>query len=179
MILIVSGTNRPQSATRRVSDLAAAAYRRVDPNCTVGVLDLFELPLDAFSPLSYAEKPSALAPFTDMVLRASGLVVVTPEYNGSFPGVLKYFIDLLPFPAAFERKPVCFVGVADGQWGALRAVEQLQQIFAYRNALMLPDRVFIPRVGEAFYSGALAPDYEQRLGLQAARFHEFVTRHSA
>jgi chromate reductase len=179
MILILAGTNRPRSATRRVADLAADAHRQANPARQVRVLDLFELPLDSFSPLSYAEKPAALIPFLDAVVHAAALVVVTPEYNGSFPGVLKYFIDLLPFPAVLERKPVCFVGVADGQWGALRAVEQLQQIFAYQHALMLPDRVFIPRVGDALHTGALASEYQQRLAQQATHFQEFVTRHTA
>jgi len=58
------------------------------------------------------------------VLMAAGLHVVLPEYNGSYPGVLKYFIDMLKFPESFENKPAAFVGVANGQWGALRAVEQ-------------------------------------------------------
>ena len=55
--------------------------------------------------------------------------------------MLKYFIDMLKFPGSFDRKPVCFVGVADGVWGALRPVEQLQQVFGYRHSVMFPIRV--------------------------------------
>ena len=72
------------------------------------------------------------------VLDAAGLHVVTPEYNGSFPGVLKYFIDMLKFPESFDRKPVAFLGEAAGTWGGLRSVEQLQMIFGYRNATSSP-----------------------------------------
>ena len=110
------------------------------------------------------------------VLDAAGLHVVTPEYNGSFPGVLKYFIDLLKFPESFDRKPVAFVGVAAGTWGALRSVEQLQMIFGYRNAHVYPDRVFVPGVG-----GKLDPDgrlndaaLDERLARQAKGFAEFA-----
>ena len=72
-------------------------------------------------------------------------MVVVPEYNGSFPGILKYFIDLLPFPESFDCRPVSYVGVSAGQWGALRAVEQLQLVFGYRNAYVHPPRTFLLR----------------------------------
>lgn len=87
--------------------------------------DLAELSPEIFSPTAYAEKPAALKKFTHAILAADGLVIVTPEYNGSLPGILKYFIDMLPFPESFEPRPVCFVGLADDIGGALRPVEQL------------------------------------------------------
>ena len=48
----------------------------------------------------------AMAADLRAVLQAEGLIVVTPEYNGSLPGVLKYFIDMLKFPESFEQRPV-------------------------------------------------------------------------
>ncbi len=110
------------------------------------MLDLAQLPPEIFSPGSYAEKPKAFQPFADAVLQSDGLHVVTPEYNGGMPGVLKYFIDMLKFPESFERRPVCFTGVAAGIWGALRPVEQLEAIFGYRNAHLYPERVFLPQI---------------------------------
>ncbi len=110
------------------------------------VLDLAKLPPEIFSPASYAEKPKSFLPFADAVLQSAGLHVVTPEYNGSVPGVLKYFIDMLKFPESFEHRPVCFTGLAAGMWGALRPVEQLQAIFGYRNAHLYPERVFLPQI---------------------------------
>ena len=99
------------------------------------LLDLAHLPPEIFSPASYAEKPAAFKKFTDAILAADGVVIVTPEYNGSVPGILKYFIDMLPFPESFEQRPVCFVGLAAGIWGALRPVEQLQAIFRLSQCL--------------------------------------------
>ncbi|MFO1489311.1 MAG: NAD(P)H-dependent oxidoreductase, partial [Verrucomicrobiota bacterium] len=97
---------------------------------------------------------------------------------GSLPGVLKYFIDMLPFPESFERRPVCFVGLAAGMWGALRPVEQLQAIFGYRNAFIYPERVFMPGIGKLFdEAGHFAnADMEKRLAQQAAGFAEFAER---
>ncbi|HEV8608144.1 MAG TPA: NAD(P)H-dependent oxidoreductase, partial [Tepidisphaeraceae bacterium] len=105
-----------------------------------------------------------------------GLHVITPEYNGSFPGVLKYFIDMLKFPESFDRKPVAFVGEAAGVWGGLRAVEQLQMIFGYRNAHSYPDRVFIPAVKDKFDAAGNFTDtaINDRLRKQAIGFDCFI-----
>jgi NAD(P)H-dependent FMN reductase len=106
------------------------------------------------------------------------LHIVTPEYNGSLPGVLKYFIDMLKFPESFQNRPVCFVGVAAGVWGALRPVEQLQAIFGYRNAYIYPERVFLPQINELLdASGRLRDaDLLGRLRKQAEGFVDFVER---
>jgi len=68
---------------------------------------------------------------------------VVAEYNGSFPGVLKYFIDMLRFPESLVDVPAGFVGVAAGEWGGLRAVEQLEMVFQYRHAHLYGRRVFL------------------------------------
>ena len=142
------------------------------------LLDLAGLPPEIFLPAAYAQKPAAFKKFTDAVLTADGLVIVTPEYNGSFPGVLKYFIDLLPFPESFAHRPVCFVGLAAGVWGALRSVEQLQAIFGYRNAHIFPERVFMPGVGKLLDEAGKFTDaeMEKRLAKQAAGFVSFVEK---
>jgi len=136
------------------------------------------MPQEIFAPSSYADKPTAFLKFTDAILAADGLVVVTPEYNGGMPGVLKYFIDMLPFPESFEHRPVCFVGLAAGMWGALRPVEQLQAIFGYRNALIFPERVFMPGIGNSLdATGQFTnPDIPPRLEKQAAGFVGFVEK---
>lgn len=142
------------------------------------LIDLANLPAEIFSPQAYAEKPPAFKPFSDAVLASSGLHVVTPEYNGGFPGVLKYFIDMLPFPESFEDRPVAFTGVAAGMFGALRPVEQLQQIFAYRNAYIFPERVFVMKVHESLNeAGELADEkLSARLEDQAKGFAGFVAK---
>jgi chromate reductase, NAD(P)H dehydrogenase (quinone) len=144
MICLIAGTNRPQSQTLRVTRLLEKRYKAL--GVATQVLDLNGLPPDIFLPNAYAEKPRSFEPYSEAVLKADGLVIVTPEYNGSFPGVLKLFIDMLKFPESFEKKPVAFVGLAAGMWGALRSVEQLEGIFKYRNAFLFNERVFLPRV---------------------------------
>jgi NAD(P)H-dependent FMN reductase len=114
----------------------------------------------------------------ERVVKSAGLHVVTPEYNGSFPGVLKYFIDMLKFPESFERKPVAFIGLAAGIFGALRPVEQLQGIFGYRNAHVYPDRVFIAGAGQKFTPDGQLTDeaLNARIAVQVDGFARFVQR---
>jgi NAD(P)H-dependent FMN reductase len=173
-ILIISGTNRPKSNAMRVADILRANYARL--GVPHDLLSLADLPREVFDGAAYAHKPEGMLAIQRRVLDALALHVVTPEYNGSFPGVLKYFIDMLKFPESFEAKPVAFVGEAAGQWGGLRSVEQLQLIFGYRNAHVLPDRVFIPGVATKFDATGKLTDaaIEERLAKQCERFARFA-----
>src|SRR6266704_6201646 len=174
MITLIVGTNRPGSNTRKVAAHVEEIYAEL--KVPLRVLDLARMPPEIFAPGSYAEKPKSFQPFAAGVLEAAGLHVVTPEYNGSVPGVLKYFIDMLKFPESFERRPVCFTGLAAGMWGALRPVEQLQAIFGYRNAHIFPGRVFMPQIHGLLDDSGKIKDSEliERLRAQQRGFIEFV-----
>jgi chromate reductase len=176
MMTLLVGTNRPDSNTRQVARHIEEIYAGL--KVPLRVLDLAQMPPEIFSPASYAEKPKSFQPFADGVLQASGLHVVTPEYNGGIPGVLKYFIDMLKFPESFDRRPVCFTGLGAGVWGALRPVEQLQAIFGYRNAYIYPERVFMPGIGKLLDANGRLTDAEllKRLTKQAEGFVDFVER---
>jgi NAD(P)H-dependent FMN reductase len=176
MITLIIGTNRPNSSTRQVALHVEEIYRNL--KVPLRLLDLADLPLEVFSPTAYDEKPAAFAPFAEAIVQAAGLVVVTPEYNGGAPGVLKYFIDLLKFPESLCKRPVCFVGLSAGRWGALRPVEHLQVIFAYRNAFIYPERVFLPEIHDLLGESGRLTDTEilGRLKSQAVGFVDFVER---
>lgn len=176
VLTIVIGTNRPGSNSRKVANVIAGLYNGM--GVATRTLDLAQLPPEIFLPSAYGEKPAGFKSFSDAILTAHGLVVVSPEYNGGIPGVLKYFIDMLKFPESFERRPVCFVGVAAGIWGALRPVEQLQAIFGYRNAFVYPERVFLPRIDTLLTETGGFKDAEmvERLRGQAEGFVDFVEK---
>lgn len=176
MITLIVGTNRPGSNTRKVATHVEEIYAGL--HVPLHLLDLAQMPPEIFSPSSYAQKPKAFAPFADAILESDGLHVVTPEYNGGMPGVFKYFIDMLKFPESFIERPVCFVGVAAGMWGALRPVEQLQAIFGYRNAHVFPERVFLPNINDLLDDSGRLKDAEllERLKKQATGFVRFVER---
>jgi len=174
-IMIISGTNRPNAFALKVARVVEGHYRQLNVACEV--FSLADLPPEVFQPTAYATKPPAMVQIQNRVLNAVGLHVVSPEYNGGFPGILKYFIDMLKFPESFEHKPVAFIGEAAGIWGGIRPIEQLQQIFGYRNAHIFPERVFIPAVNAKFdEKGSLIdPVIDERIAHQVAGFARFAT----
>ena len=175
-LTLIAGTNRPESNTRKITGQLAALYAELGQPAEI--LDLAALPPEIFLPSSYAKKPPAFERFSNTILASDGVHIVTPEYNGGVPGVLKYFIDMLKFPEAFEYRPVAFTGLSAGRWGALRPVEQLAAIFSYRNAHLFPERVFLPGINQQLSpEGTLTnEDSLKRLGAQAAGFVDFVKK---
>ena len=175
MISVISGTNRDGSIGLKVARHVVEMYRKLGEE--VELLDLNGMPAEAFQPGAFAEKPAALKDgFIDKVLASDGLVVIVPEYNGSYPGILKHFIDLLPFPDSFDCRPVAFIGLAGGYYGGARAVEQLQMVFAYRNAYLFNRRVFMPNSYTILDDDGefKDPDLRERLELQAEKFQAFT-----
>ena len=173
MITIIAGTNRRDSLSSVFAHEIASIYSRQDVHSKV--LELADLPPETFSPDAYADKPAKVLDFTQHVLNSSGLVIIVPEYNGSMPGALKLFIDLSPYPDSFEGRPVCYVGIASGQFAGLRPVEHLQQVFGYRNAFNFPRRVFVPSVHQvaSVENGLTDEDLKIRLTDQANQFLKF------
>ena len=144
MITVLVGTDREGSRSSSIANIIKGLYDQMGEDSEV--MRLKDIPLNELNSLSYGEeKPEGVVQAVDHLLQTDGLVVVVPEYNGSMPGSLKFFIDHWRYPESFEHRPVCFVGLG-GRFGGLRPVEHLQQIFGYRNAFIYPDRVFLMNV---------------------------------
>ncbi|MFF1505884.1 NADPH-dependent FMN reductase [Streptomyces sp. NPDC058326] len=106
---------------------------------TVSVVDLAELDLP--TSLSHAPSPAVraeLAKVSPVLAAADAYVVITPEYNHSFPASLKNLIDR--HYTEWQAKPVGFVSYG-GISGGLRAVEQLRQIYAELHAVTVRETV--------------------------------------
>jgi NAD(P)H-dependent FMN reductase len=158
MITILSGTNRNDAYSYHIAKKAESDLKEM--GVETSFCDLNKLPRDLFVPEHYWNTPQSFQPFVDQILNADAVLIVVPEYNGSFPGVLKYFIDLLPFPQSFENKWVAFVGVADGRFGALRSIEQLTQILQYRKSFIYNDKMMFMGVHKVYdvESGKITDD---------------------
>jgi NAD(P)H-dependent FMN reductase len=122
----------------------------MDDKTDVELFSLKDFPYADVVGGKYGDDIDSVTSFNDSFLDADGFLFVVPEYNGGFPGVLKVFIDYLPFPDAMYKMPVSFIGEAAGSFGALRPVEHLQQILSYRKALIYSERMFISGVGKNF-----------------------------
>ncbi len=173
MITVLSGTNRPGSNTRKVAEIVLDLLREGGEANTL--IDLSDLPAELFANSSYSSKPGSFTPFQDAVLESDGILTIVPEYNGSFPGVLKYFVDMLQFPVSLYEKPAAFVGISAGRWGAVRAVEHLEMIFQYRHAHLFGRRCFIPNISEELGEDDrfTHPDLEGRLTKMVTDFARF------
>lgn len=169
---IIVGTNRKGSRSRQVADLIQKIYKSLGED--VGMIDLADLPLHELTGEHYG-KETPLNEAIQTVNRSTGLIFIVPEYNGSMPGALKYFIDHWKYPDSFEHRPVCFVGLG-GMFGGLRPVEHLQQVMGYRNAFVFPQRIFLQNVWNTLKDGTLSDKLSNELLLkQAQDFQRFTT----
>ncbi len=140
MKYVISGTNRPGSKSLKVSKFIQKLYRESGEE--IEVIDLQDMGWSEVIGHYGDTAPDPMRAAIAKINSSEGLIVVCPEYNGSYPGALKYFIDHWSYPNSFEYRPVCFVGLG-WTFGGLRPVEHLQGVFGYRNAFMYPERVFI------------------------------------
>jgi NAD(P)H-dependent FMN reductase len=119
---------------------------------------------------SYSQaKPPELSLLVEELSLSEGFIFVIPEYNGSFPGILKYFVDQWKYPETFLYRPACFIGLG-GIFGGLRSVEHFQQVMAYRNSFLYPDRVFIQNIFKELVATEEAPGFK----LASPLIHELL-----
>lgn len=172
-IVVVCGTNRKGALSRALAGEVAESYRQ--RNADVDLLDMAELPVAALHEDAYKEPADDVTALVNRFLRSDGVVFIVPEYNGSYPGVLKLFTDMLPYPEGFDSRPCAFIGLAAGQFHGLRAVEHYQGVAGYRNAYIYPRRLFIGDSYSKFVDGKLGDDkLTERLHAQAEGFLQFV-----
>ncbi len=174
-IHVLSGTDRPDSNALRVSKYAANMMAQ---KADVELFTLEDFPLADVVGGVYGKTPKSVTDFNDKFLDADGFLFVIPEYNGGFPGILKLFVDYLPFPESLYKVPVSVVGEAAGAFGALRPVEQFEQILTYRKAIIYPERMFIQNVNNTFdeKTGLKSEKLQELFEKQLKCFPDFVSK---
>jgi NAD(P)H-dependent FMN reductase len=86
----------------------------------------------------------------DKIKEATGVIISTPEYHGSLSSVIKLVIENLGFPSTLSSKPIALLGVAGGQIGAIKSLEQLRSICSHVGAIVLPGPVSVANVRSVF-----------------------------
>ncbi|MFJ8827430.1 NADPH-dependent FMN reductase [Streptomyces sp. NPDC102467] len=141
-VAIVIGSTRDGRLAPTVGAWFTGHARTHAPDTHFDVIDLTDLDLPDTHPdwgHTHTPEQAALAARVDA---ADAYVIVTPEYNHSFPAHLKHFIDL--HHKEWQAKPVGFVSYG-GVGGGLRAVEQLRLVFAELHAVTVRDGVSFHR----------------------------------
>lgn len=145
---MISGSLRAGSynaALARAAARAAPEGVEIDLYGGLGSLPLFDDDLDGDG------APLTVRDLRDRIEEADALLVVTPEYNGSIPGVLKNAIDWASRPkpgAALRGKTVAVAGATTGQYGALWAIQDLRRVLGVAGARVVDGDVSVPRVHE-------------------------------
>jgi len=134
-VLGISGSLRKKS----YNTAALRAARELLPDgVTLEVAEIGDLPLynDDVREQGY---PPAVERFRKQLVAADAVLIVTPEYNYSVPGVLKNAIDWASRPPnqPFDNKPVAIMGASPGAIGTARAQYHLRQSFVFLNAQVL------------------------------------------
>lgn len=138
-VLVLVGSLRGASVNRRLAELAVES---APDGITFEWFDrLGELPFynEDIDNASVAEPVVALR---EAAARAGGALVITPEYNGSIPGVLKNAIDWLSRPwgdSALKDKPLAVIGAALGRYGGQWAHDETRKSFGIAGPRVLDD----------------------------------------
>ena len=144
MITIISGTNRPHSNTFKL----ATYYQQklTERGVASQILSLTDLSVDFISADMYKSRSLAFQPYQDRITATEKFIFVIPEYNGSFPGILKTFVDACQFPNSFFNKKAALVGLSSGKYGNVRGVDHFTGVCHYVRLQVLPLRIHIPHI---------------------------------
>lgn len=148
-IAIILGSTREGRRSIRVARwIESRLGRREGVETTFVDLEELDLPI-LRERLRFSESPpESVLRFSKTVKEADALLIVTPEYNHGYPGVLKNAIDYLY--AEYKRKPVGIVTVSAGPWGGLRCLESLRSSMFAIGAIPVSAELPITKVADSF-----------------------------
>ncbi len=144
MITIISATNRPNSNSKKT----AYAYHQLlkDKGVDSKVLSLELLNSDSQFMNIYGAKSEKFQQLLgEFIIPAERFIFVVPEYNGSFPGILKLFIDAMPQDLN-KGKKAALVGIANGRAGNLRGIDHLTSVLHYVGIFIFPNKLPISSI---------------------------------
>jgi chromate reductase len=172
-VLAIPGSLRRASYNRSLLAAAAGsapAGMRIRLYDELASIPLFDEDLEARG------IPDAVARLRREVASADGLLIATPEYNQSIPGVLKNAIDWLSRPAPDEvlaGKPVAVIGASAGPWGTRLAQAALRQVLYATESLVLPAPALFVREAKRHFDEAgklMEPGTREKLGVVLTAF---------
>ena len=144
MTLIISATNRLNSNTLKVAKYYQKILKAKGTNASI--LSLTDLPENLIISDLYGKRSAEFQNIQQLVSAADKFLFVIPEYNGSFPGVLKVFMDACDFPQSFYGKKAALVGISSGKYGNIRGVDHFTGVCNYMNMQVMPLKIHVTAV---------------------------------
>ena len=162
-VVIVSGSPRPDSQTRRIADVLAQELGELERDVDVEIIDLHQTHLPLWQPDASPHKDgqaAAWAPISTKLAAADAFVIMTPEYHGQASPQIKNLLFLIGKEAL--RKPALLVSVSAGMGGAY-PISDLR-VSAFKNIRMwvMPDHLIFRKARSLFND----PDDEQSQSLR-------------
>ena len=174
MIKLIVGTNRNDSVSSKIASLYQSIL--TEKGVASEILLLSDLPADFTATALYENngKNPAYNAFHDRVKEGKKFVFIVPEYNGSFPGILKTFIDGMSYPKSFANKKCALVGLSSGIGGGGIALSHLTDIFHYLGMHVLALKPKLAKIEQHMSDNLLTNRlYVELLHTQADMLLEF------
>lgn len=142
---LILGTNRKDRQSEHVYHYLTKVLQRRD-SINLSLVDVkdFNLPQDEYG----RDIQERFSDFSQTIQSSDALIIVTPEYNHSFPGRLKSVLDMLM--SEYKRKPVGVASVSAGMWGGVRAIENLAPILRLFGLWLIKKDLNFPNVTKLF-----------------------------
>ncbi|MCY4587868.1 MAG: NAD(P)H-dependent oxidoreductase [Bryobacterales bacterium] len=173
-IVAMIGSRRPGNATAKALAVTVDELRQVG-GIEVDVVDPADLDLRTPG----TQDPELEKVLQEKVIAATGVILSTPEYHGSYSSVIKLLIEHLGYPSMLSGKPVALLGVAAGAIGAVKSLEHLRSVCSHIGAIVLPGSVSVARVHKVFDAegNCVDPGVEKRLRRLASDLNDYIRRH--
>lgn len=163
-ILAIAGSLRRASWNRKLLEacVGLAAPLDIEVYRDLGSVPLFDEDLEADTDGG----PAPVKQLRDLLARADGLLLSTPEYNQSIPGVLKNTIDWLSRTDVLAGKPAAIIGTTPGRWGTRLSQHALRQTLASTGTPVMPaPMLFVGEAHKLFDDGGTLIDERTRKAL--------------
>ncbi len=172
-ISILSSSVRDGRKSHRVA-LYLQHYIQENKLAESEIIDLREYKFPVFDErLRLQKNPTEMMmQFAEKIKLSDGVIIVTPEYNGSIPASLKNVIDLLY--DEWHHKPIAISTVSSGQFGGSQALITLQFVLWKMHAWTVPASLPIANVAEAFDQKGVAADQDVMNNLTSIFMNELL-----
>lgn len=143
-ITVICATHRPKNQTTAVVQLYAKLLK--EAGLEVSLLSMQELPGDFLVSDTFGNRTDVTdALLAEKIRPVKKLIIISPEYNGSYPGIFKAFLDGVE-PTIWRGKKVALVGVAAGRAGNLRGMDHLTGVLHYLKMEVFSQKIPISQL---------------------------------